>query len=419
MNYDLIVIGGGPGGLMAARTAAAEDGMKVLLLERKQKITEINRGCLQIAYIRPISPLAGGKTFIEPITVELHADKAVLHYPELGFSVDYNGPLRPYLNWIQVSPGGYRLHRWKPDHSIFGYFIQKEALAAGLLAAMPQNGVDVITGATATGAELTAEGGVKVSYRDKSGERTVTAHAAIAADGNTSRIVESLGFNEKRQVLMPSMKGLMHHVSGIESDLSLDCSLASFSIPTIDTNANAIIGMMADNTNSICCGATPYSVFQENPALAPMLAHAKLEQTRAYNLVIRTPIENPVAGNVVVIGDAASPMEAHMAGAIACGHLAVKAIVKELNGVRAYPEYNAWWQRAFAFNQPDYFKIINEYYAWNKICTLEEVDFIFELFADTPGIPMVLIEENMALIKQNNPGLHEKLAKRKEINMWH
>lgn len=417
MQYDLIVIGAGPGGLMAAKTAA-EDGMKVLLLERKREITEINRGCLQIAYIRPISPLAGGKTFIEPISVESLADKAVLHFPELGFSVDYHGPLRPYLNWVQVSPGGYQLHRWKSNHSIFGYFLQKEALAADLLSAMPQSGVDVITGAAGTGAELTTEGGVKISFRDKSGERTATARAAIAADGNTSKIVESLGLNEKRQVLMPSMKGLMHHVSGIESDLSLDCSLASFSIPTIDTNANAIIGMMADNTNSICCGATPYTVFQNDPALAPMLAHAELEQTRAYNLVIRTPIENPVTSNVVIIGDAAAPMEAHMAGAIACGRQAVKAIEKELNGESAYPDYVSWWQRAFAFNQPDYFKIINEYYAWNKLCTLEEVDFIFKLFANTPGIPMVLIAENMALIKQANPELHDKLATRMEISMW-
>ena len=121
---------------------------------------------------------------------------------------------------------------------------------------------------------------------------------------------------------------------------------------------------------------------------------------------------------MVVVGDAAAPMEVHMAGAIACGRQAVKTIAKELNGISAYPDYVSWWQRAFAFNQPNYFKIINEYYAWNRICTLDEVDFIFKLFADTPGIPMVLIEENEALLKQANPELHEKLARRKESSMW-
>ena len=33
MKYDIIVVGGGPGGLMSAKTAA-EDGLKTLLIER-------------------------------------------------------------------------------------------------------------------------------------------------------------------------------------------------------------------------------------------------------------------------------------------------------------------------------------------------------------------------------------------------
>ena len=49
MKYGLIV-GGGPGGLMAAKTAA-EDGLKVVLIERKGDITEINRACTQIFYM--------------------------------------------------------------------------------------------------------------------------------------------------------------------------------------------------------------------------------------------------------------------------------------------------------------------------------------------------------------------------------
>ncbi len=46
MKYDVIVVGAGPAGLMAAKTAA-EDGLKVLLIERKKEITEINRLCCQ------------------------------------------------------------------------------------------------------------------------------------------------------------------------------------------------------------------------------------------------------------------------------------------------------------------------------------------------------------------------------------
>ncbi len=42
VKYDLIVVGGGPGGLMAAKTAA-EDGLKAVLIERKKVITDINQ----------------------------------------------------------------------------------------------------------------------------------------------------------------------------------------------------------------------------------------------------------------------------------------------------------------------------------------------------------------------------------------
>ena len=42
--YDLIVIGAGPSGLTAARTAA-ENGLSVALLERKDTVHEILRMC--------------------------------------------------------------------------------------------------------------------------------------------------------------------------------------------------------------------------------------------------------------------------------------------------------------------------------------------------------------------------------------
>ena len=43
-EYDLVIVGAGPGGAMAAKTAA-ENGLKVALLERKKEITQIRRSC--------------------------------------------------------------------------------------------------------------------------------------------------------------------------------------------------------------------------------------------------------------------------------------------------------------------------------------------------------------------------------------
>jgi len=43
-TYDVIIVGAGPGGLMAAKVAG-ENGLKVALLDRKEKNEEIGRCC--------------------------------------------------------------------------------------------------------------------------------------------------------------------------------------------------------------------------------------------------------------------------------------------------------------------------------------------------------------------------------------
>jgi len=116
MKYDLIVVGGGPGGLMAARTAA-EDGLKVLLIEQKKDLTRITRACSQIFYINKLSPSGESESgeahidgYTELVSVEILPNKSRFNFPVPGFSLDYEGTLRPYYNWIQLSPSGYQMH---------------------------------------------------------------------------------------------------------------------------------------------------------------------------------------------------------------------------------------------------------------------------------------------------------------------
>ena len=412
MKYDLIVVGGGPGGLMAAKTAA-EDGLQVLLIEQKKDITE---GKLwgEMWYIRKISALAGGKTYMEPTAIEIGSETNRLIWPTLGFSFDYDGPLRPFQNWTHVSPAGYQIHKYKPNSEIWTFSIPNSELLRVLLSLVEKAGAEVWTETIGLGAENTS-GGVKVRVKTKSGEQTLEASAAIAADGLDSKIVDSLGLNQGRPTAgPPRLTSGNYVVEGLEPDLP-ECCMAMAIIPSLNPAWNIGIGYPTLGKTSISTLTTgtpsPFTVldsFMQHPTFAPWFRHARVvKKAGGYSGILRLPIREPVVGNVVLVGDTAAPVETWRHGAIAGGYQAVKAIEKELNGQKGYPEYIDWWQHAFAFNQtePDYFKVINDYYNLNKLCTDEEVDYIFSLFLRQLATPSVMPAQDLELIKAKCPEL--------------
>jgi flavin-dependent dehydrogenase len=410
-KYDLIVVGGGPGGLMAAKTAA-EDGLKVLLIERKRNITEIHRTCSQIFYIRKLSPSKAGlhgDGYIESVSVEVDFETSRFHFPVPGFSLDYNGPLTPYLNWIEISPSGHRVYIRK--NTLWGFQLSKESFVAELLASAQKAGAEVIQETIGMGAENTADG-VKVLVRGKRGEQTLEARAAIAADGIASNIVENLGLNKKRQVLGPPMTLVGYELEGVESEFP-PSTWVNTCMPSINRFMVIFMGQLADGKTQLTSGSEEVlHKFMEHPNFAPWFRHAQLVKKVGHTASIRTPIKEPVKGNVVVVGDAAAPIETWIQGAVAMAYMAVKAIEKELSGQRGYPEYIDWWQKAFYFHDPDYFWFCFKYFALaNAWADDEEVDYIYSLFQDKEGWPIALIDKNRELIKERRPDFYEKLQK--------
>ena len=424
MKYDLIVVGGGPGGLMAAKTAA-EDGLKVVLIERKRNITEINRACLSAFYIHKVSTsieVAEGTTnsdgYIDPVSVELLPDKCRFHFPVPGFSLDYEGSYTPYYHWIEVSPSLHLIHRHKPNDKFWAIFYQKEVLLAGLLASAQKAGAEILSETMGLGAENTPDG-VKVRVRGKSGDQTLEARTAIAADGLQSIIAESLGLNKDRKVMSPPYKILDYEMEGVETDLTR-CSLLWITIPSINPTENIGIGPKAEGRVSIfvmtagtLSPSTVMEKFMKYPTFAPWFRNARVVKKTAAGVTpgLRTPIREPVAGNVVIIGDAGAPVETWIQGAVASGYMAVKAIEKELGGQKGYPEYIDWWQKAFAFNAPDYFKMVGGHYPLPMLCSDEELDYLYSLFEGRVGNSVGLVANNLELIKDKRPELYQKLTK--------
>jgi len=151
MKYDLIVVGGGPGGLMAAKTAA-EDGLKVILIERKKDLTKIYRACAQLFYTHKVTASPddeAGKAhadgYIEPVSIELFADKCRFNFPGPGFSLDYSGSYTPVYHWIDMSPSKHIIHRHKLYNKVWALYYDKEVYLAGLLASVQKAGAEVLT----------------------------------------------------------------------------------------------------------------------------------------------------------------------------------------------------------------------------------------------------------------------------------
>ena len=414
MKYDLIVCGAGPGGLMAAKTAA-EDGLKVRLIERKKDITEINRTCCQIFYIAyKGSTKSGIYCFREPVNLEIGKEKNRFIFPTLGFAVDYRGPIRPYYQYPHLSPSGHIIDRYpKHNDKPVTFFFQKEAFLSGLLSEAEKAGVDIVTETMALGAENTPDG-VRVTVQTRSGEQTLEARKAIAADGIESGIVDGLGLNQDRQVLSPRLKGVGYVMEGVETNLPASFLLVS--VPSINRSANVCLYTLANGQMMISTGtsaegspSTSLDEFMKLPRYAPWFKHARLLRKTAYGNFIRTPVKEPVVGNVVIVGDAGATIETLIQGAVACGYLGVKAIEKELNGQNGYQEYIDWWQQAFEFNDPTYFSTVNRYFSLNSLCSDEEVDYLYKTLEGKVGVPAVLIEQNLELFKNDRPELYEKL----------
>jgi flavin-dependent dehydrogenase len=151
-RYDLIIVGAGPGGAMAAKTAG-ENGLKTALLERKKDPAKITRGCAMMFAIE------SGYYFAERMYYNRKNKKMI--FPVNGFSVDYDGPARNFYAWHFYAPDGktrlafgdYEEAITRGDQGRLSLVYDKGKLIEGLIDEAVSNGADLFTGLNVDGIE--------------------------------------------------------------------------------------------------------------------------------------------------------------------------------------------------------------------------------------------------------------------------
>ena len=94
-NYDLIIVGGGTAGLEAAKTAA-ENGLRVALVERKSDPALVQRACAQM-FLMNMDSFYNERMYFSEAT-----KKWV--FPVNNFSVNYEGSYRKFYGCHFIAP---------------------------------------------------------------------------------------------------------------------------------------------------------------------------------------------------------------------------------------------------------------------------------------------------------------------------
>ena len=411
-QYDLIVVGAGPSGLMAARTAA-QNGLSVGLFERNNNLAPVKRGCAMII-------MTLNEPYFGEEKISLDRQKGELSFQTNGFSIKYDGPSRDLYSWHLLSPNGKVLKFGDAmdgmktgEHARTSAVHDKGLLLSSLLEECEDLGVDIFLGANVSDLEK-KQGKIHVI----SDKETLSAPFVIAADGANSRVAQVLKLNSER-----TCYGVMK-ISGAEITGVKDFDTHTFysflagkenpsysvlvPMPTSEEGRFQVFTVVFDPDKD---ASNELDSLLNSSCYAPSFQGCTIVRKTAAVEKMYSSMPVPYHDQVLVIGDAAWCQEIEITPALMCGWNAGNSITTALNENRISREgvesYLDWWKKS-CLGTHDYRDYLKNY-ALSFLMTNEQLDYLLDQVCDVlPAMfnPYVAFD----ILGQNLSGSMEKIA---------
>ena len=343
-KYDIVVVGAGPAGSMAAR-AAARSGAKILLLDKRRELGV---------------PVQCGEALSEdPLK-------------DLGIKSDPRW-IAGKTNVVKlVSPSGtvVRIAEKKIVGKV-GYTLDRKIFDKHLAMLAAKEGADVKVGTLVDGL-LMENGEIKgIRARGIDGRMEVRTKVVIAADGVGSRIARWAGMNTALK-LVDIESGAQFQMVGIdfESSSTMEFYFGSkiapggyaWVFPKGEEMANVGLGVLGSRAER---PAIEY--LQDFVDKMPSLRKGRIIEINAGGVPVGGPIKKTVKDNLLVVGDAARQVNAltgggtdsaMRAGDIA-GEVAAKAVAEGDVSEKRLNEYERRWREQMGKRLERYLKAKN------------------------------------------------------------
>lgn len=343
-KYDIVVVGAGPAGSMAAR-AAARLGARVLVLEKRREIGV---------------PVQCGEALGEDVLNDLG--------------------IEPNPRWIAgrvnvaklISPSGVAVYM--AERAVggkLGYILDRKIFDKHLAALAADAGSDIMVGTFVEG--LLTNGGkvTGVKARGFGGKVEVRADVVIAADGVMSRVARWAGLNTTLK-LEDIESGAQFQMVGVdfESPSVMEYHFGSkiapggyaWIFPKGEDMANVGLGVLGERA--------------ERPAIdylsdfvnrMPNLRKGRIIEINVGGVPVSGPLKKTVKDGFLVVGDAARQVNALSGGGIdfamragnIAGEVAAKAVAEGNVSEKRLSEYEQRWRKAFGKKADRYYKAKN------------------------------------------------------------